>query len=179
MSLSPELLKEIEKLVKRANHGDQNAMAMIEQVRKNAQGGVALAQQSHAAIMQCVMGADGPAGQPNISPDAKQALTSLKNPAVSPDQLLKILCFMPHVADGALLHVACIVLSKLPEPKVAATQAMIPPVAINGEFGFSSGAAGYKYAHHALDHARRIQAVRNAGLPPSMLNSDMGWELDC
>ena len=27
--LSPELLKEIEKLVKRANHGDQNAMAMI------------------------------------------------------------------------------------------------------------------------------------------------------
>jgi hypothetical protein len=154
--------------------------------------------------MQCVMGADGPAGQPNISPDAKQALTSLKNPAVSPDQLLKILCFMPHVADGALLHVACIVLSKLPEPKVGATQAMIPPlppVQASGEFGVMPGEwnghcppmgngvppncipwrgnNGMRYAHHALDHARRIQAVRNAGLPPSMLNADMGWELDC
>jgi hypothetical protein len=170
MPLSQELRKEIEKLVQRANHGDQNAMAMIEQVRKNAQGGVALAQESHQAIMQCVMGADGPAAA--IPADAKQALVALKNPAMSPDMLLKILCFMPHVADGALLHVACIVLSKLPEPKVAAVQSMIPPtpMQVSGEFG---------YARHALDHARRIQAVRNSGLPPSQLNADMGWELDC
>jgi hypothetical protein len=169
-NLSPELLKEIEKLVKRANHGDQNAMAMIEQVRKNAQGGVALAQQSHAAIMQCVMGADPAA--PTIAPDAKQALAAMKNPAITPDRLLQILCFMPHVADGALLHVACIVLSKLPEPKVAVAQTMVPPATVqaSAEFG---------YARHALDHARRIQAVRNAGLPPSQINADMGWELDC
>jgi hypothetical protein len=187
MPLSPELLKEIEKLVKRANHGDQNAMAMIEQVRKNAQGGVALAQQSHAAIMQCVMGADAPAQV--ISADAKQTLQALKNPAISPDRLLQILCFVPHVADGALLHVACVILSKgpmWPSEKVAAVQSMVP-VQAQGEFmasmhgaGLASGAeVSFGYAGHAIGHARLIQAVRNAGLPPSQMNADMGWELDC
>jgi hypothetical protein len=193
--LSPDLIEEIKKLVKRANHGDQNAMAMIEQVRKNAQGGVALAQESHAAIMQCVMGAD--AATPVIPPDAKQALTELKNPGITPDRLLQVLCFVPHVADGMLLHAACVILSKgpiWPAAKVAAVQSMVPPT-VQGEFntgliscinpmfggaGKASGAeVAFGYAGHAIGHARRIQAVRNSGLPPSQMSAEMGWELDC
>jgi hypothetical protein len=181
MPLSAELQEEIAKLVQRANHGDQNAMAMIEQVRKNAQGGVALAQESHKAIMQCVMGADAPTG---LTEEAKQVLGSLKNPAISPDRLLQILCFVPHVADGILVHAACVILSKLPESKVAVVQSMVPPVNASGEFGMGAGLASgaevsFGYAAHALDHARRIQAIRNHRLPPSQMSAGMGWELDC
>jgi hypothetical protein len=214
MALSAELQEEIAKLVQRANHGDQNAMAMIEQVRKNAQGGVALAQESHKAIMQCVMGQEGAAAS-GLTGEAKQVLGALKNPAISPDRLLQILCFVPHVADGILVHAACVILSKLPESKVAVVQSMVPPppVQASGEFGVAPGewdghcppmgngispncipwrgpsmhgaglASGaevsFGYAAHALDHARRIQAIRNRRLPPSQMSAGMGWELDC
>jgi hypothetical protein len=194
MALSAELQEEIAKLVQRANHGDQNAMAMIEQVRKNAQGGVALAQESHKAIMQCVMGQEGAAAS-GLTGEAKQVLGALKNPAISPDRLLQILCFVPHVADGILVHAACVILSKLPESKVAVVQSMVPPpgtlqsmvmppVQASGEFGMGAGLASgaevsFGYAAHALDHARRIQAIRNRRLPPSQMSAGMGWELDC
>jgi hypothetical protein len=183
--LTPELKKEIKKLVERANHGDQNAMAMIEQVRKNASGGVALAQESHQAIMQCVMGEESSKVQ--VSPPAKQALKELRNPALPPERVLQILCFLPRIADGAVLHAACVILSKgpfWPTEKTLAVQSMVPPPAqgafvqgtssdiaqVHGEFGF---------AGHCIGHACRIQAVRNAGLPASKLNASMGWELDC
>jgi hypothetical protein len=196
MPLSPELLKEIEKLVKRANHGDQNAMAMIEQVRKNAEGGVALAQESHQAIMQCVMGYEKKTSL-DIGDDAAQALTALRNPLIPPDELLTILCFLPHALDGILLHAACVILSKgpmWPDDKVAAVQSAVP-VQAQGEFssglmmivnpmfggaGLASGAeVSFGYAGHAIGHARRIKAVRDSGFPPSQINANMGWELDC
>jgi hypothetical protein len=188
MALSPELQKEIQTLVQRANHGDQNAMAMIEQVRKNAQGGVALAQESHKAIMNCVMGYEKKTNL-DIGDDATQALGALKNPAIPPDELLNILCFLPHALDGILLHAACVILSRgpmWPDDKIAVVQSMIPPT-VQGEFqsgfhgaGLASGAeVSFGYAGHVLSHARRIQAVRNSGLPPSQINANMGWELDC
>ena len=199
MPLTPELKQEISKLVKRANHGDQNAMAMIEQVRKNAEGGVALAQESHQAIMQCVMGYEKKTSL-DIGDDVTQALTALRNPLIPPDELLTILCFLPHALDGILLHAACVILSKgpmWPDDKVAAVQSavpvqaqgefgagliscIVPPQGVFGGAGLASGAeVSFGYAGHAIGHARRIKAVRESGLPPSQINANMGWELDC
>lgn len=186
--LTPELKAECKKLVDRARHGDQNAMGMIERITLNAKGGIPLAQASHQEILSYTQGTTA-----QINGEVSSALSALKNPNISPDTLIKILCLIPNLGEGLALHAACVILSKgplWPAPRVAQIQSIIPPPAIQT---FQQGLAApspsvhgeydmgpynpYYGAGSIIGCARRIQGIVG-GSPLCFYNPNMGWELD-
>jgi hypothetical protein len=183
MPLSQDLKDQACKLVDRARHGDQNAMAMIDQIADNARGGLGLAQESHQVILDYI--ASKNPKQATMSADAVSALQQLKNPNISPDTLLKILCFVPNLGEGLALHAACVILSKgplWPTNRVGAVQAVTPPPSVPAlQAGLASATPQvngdpYECAGAIIGSARRIQAVRG-GSPVSFLSPHVGWEI--
>jgi hypothetical protein len=183
MTLSKDLQDAARKLVDRSRHGDQNAMAMIAQIEENSRGGLALAQESHQVILDYIK-SSGP-GKATMSADAAAALSQLKNPGISADTLLKILCFIPNLGEGMALHAACVILSKgplWPTHKVAAVQLAVPPPAVpNFQTGLATATPvvngePYECAGAIIGQARRIQAIRG-GSPVGFFSPNVGWEI--
>lgn len=183
MALSRELQDAARKLVDRSRHGDQNAMAMIAQIEENSRGGLALAQESHQVILDYIQSSGSK--QPSMGAEATGALNQLKDPNISADTLLKILCFIPNLGEGLALHAACVILSKgplWPTNRIAAVQTAVPPPAVpNFQTGLATAAPEvhgdpYESAGAIIGRARRIQAVRN-GSPVSFLSPNIAWEI--
>jgi hypothetical protein len=184
MPLSEDLKDKARKLVDRARHGDQNAMAMIDQISANARGGLAVAQESNQVILDYIA-SKNPTQQASLGADATAALNALKNPSIDTSTLIKILCFIPNVGEGLALHAACVILSKgplWPTNRVATVQTVVPPPAIPAfQTGLATAAPQvhgepYETAGAIIGAARRIQAVRG-GSPVSFLSPNVGWEI--
>ena len=186
-------------LVDRGRCGDQNALALIEEVRKNAHGGIRKAQESLRVILAYM--SENPVKPTTLGTETSMALGALRDPGLDPQNILRILCFLPHSGDTGALEAACVILAGGPPMSVDRVKALdeqvIPPLKPPFHFGLeaagddnlfggdgSHGApppdpvqVGYISAGHCIGLARRIQQVRG-GAPFEMISPELGWELD-
>src|ERR1700761_6258925 len=98
MPLSPELEAKARELVDRADCGDQNAMGLIEQIGRNARGGHAVAQASHAVIVEYARAKPKRRLGP-VSGDTRALLQALRAPNLPPPALLALLCALPSTEE--------------------------------------------------------------------------------
>lgn len=189
--MTPKLRQELVNLVERARHCDQNAMAMIDETRKNAEGGIQRAQESMKVILEIIH--NSPVKSP-MGAETRTALSFLQNPSLDPQSILHILCFIPHSGDLRALEAACVILSS--GPPMSANRVteldkqVVDPYKPAFHFGLEAAGdsdlfaqvsdpvnLGYVCAGHCIGMSRRIQQIRG-GAPFSMLSADIGWELD-
>jgi hypothetical protein len=195
MPLTPALKDEAKKLVDRAGHGDQNALAMIEQIGVNARGGQTLAQESHAVILDYI--ASKPKPEEPLSDETVHSLGALRDPALDPVTLLRILCSLPKEAHKGSLEAACVILAQgamwTPDRIGTINQCVIPPCRPVFQQGLENAgdtdaigklakpldvtSRGVLVAGNCLGVARRLQGVQQ-GVPLSFLSAEMGWELE-
>jgi hypothetical protein len=186
----------LRELVDRARHTDQNAIGMIEEVRRNAEGGVKRAKESLNYILwygQQTAGDDVDVGAEPFDERTRKALSLLKLPNLSPQEILHILCFIPHAGDGRALEAACVILSGGPPmsaPRVAELDSqVIPPYKPAFHFGLSESGSdkllgdctdpriiAYICAGHCIGMTRKLQQVRG-GAPFAMVSPEVGFEL--
>ena len=193
MPLSPELEAKARELVDRADCGDQNAMGLIEQIGRNARGGHAVAQASHAVIVEYARAKPKRRLGP-VSGDTRALLQALRAPNLPPPALLALLCALPSTEEEGGPEAACVLLAAGPvvsAPAIRAVQACLPPECHEAfEYGLANSGdpqamragkerlpPGPLCAGECLGHARRLQAIRQ-GAPLGFLSADMGWELD-
>lgn len=198
--MNKHTVEKLHGLVDRGRCGDQNALATIEEVRKNAHGGMRKAQESLRVILAYM--SENPVKPTTLGTETSMALGALRDPGLDPQNILRILCFLPHSGDTGALEAACVILAGGPPMSVDRVKALdeqvIPPLKPPFHFGLeaagddnlfgggdgSHGApphdpvqVGYISAGHCIGLARRIQQVRG-GAPFEMISPELGWELD-
>jgi hypothetical protein len=194
--MNRDLVQKLHDLVDRGRHGDQNALGMIEEVRKNAHGGLQRAKESWKVLMAYMQA--NPVRSATVGAQTGAALSALREPGLDPQTILRILCFLPHSGDPGALEAACVILSSGPPMSTDRVRALdeqvIPPLKPPFHFGLEEAGndgifggegqpgpdpvhVGYICAGHCLGIARRIQQVKG-GAPFEMLSPEVGWELD-
>jgi hypothetical protein len=181
-------------LAERSRYGDQNAMGMIEQIRKNAEGGSDVARNSYAIILQYIQ--EHPAEGAQVGAETAQALGVLKDPDIDPPTLLRALCFLPQCGDPGAIEGAICILSFGPAintARIAEVSKVVPPTSLpTFKYGLANAAdqkalapvqaqvngpdMGYLCAGHAMGTARRIQLARMPASKPAVLGADIGCE---
>jgi hypothetical protein len=200
VSLSKDLARKARELVDRGRHGDQNALALLENMGSNARAGLPAAQEPYKVVLEYAR-KTSPADMgafpsvPDVPDRVLQGMSCLRDPNCPPPVVLRTLCdLLPYAQTGAV-ECACVLLCDcrpVDEKLIAAVQQCLSgqsrPSFQEGIARAGSGdelrktiSAGAEpaavLAGHALGVARRWQAVK-MGAPLSFLSEDVSWELE-
>ncbi len=190
-----DIVQEAEDISFRARKGDQNAMAQIEQVGKNARAGQDRAKKVYALISQYIH--EHPL-EGSLSPETQNVLASLSHPDVDPTGILHCLCFLPQSGDPGAIEAACVLLANGPNvnaARLAEIRACVEPALLQAfDHGLANAGDAEKVqgakasmngepnqtgalcAGNCLGIARKIQLFRS-GKSATVMGADIGLEL--
>ncbi len=184
-------------LVQRARAGEQNAMAILDMVGRNAKHGDPKAVSAHALILEYIRKKPIKHGG-TIGSEVAKTLGVLRhnNPI---EHTVDALTKLPSYADEDAINAACVLLANgapLNKSKVKTVDSFF-----QGQnqavfrFGYSFSSEGDKLgsaikqldgkgmgvlcAGHCIGTARKIQLARLSNVPVSVLGSDIAWEIGC
>lgn len=185
-------------MVERARAGDQNAMAILQMVGKNARAGQPKARAAFGAVESYIK--ENPAPLTNW-PEAAEVIGVLKDYSNEDDALFEALLALPSLEDESLVQTACVVLSHGPpwsRKRIHAIDSMMEPGSDpqrlfrfgveNAGDGQKLGPAiratpselsGFLCAGHCIGLARKLQLARREDTPPTVLCKELEWELGC
>jgi hypothetical protein len=193
MSIESQQREGAKDLVERARLGDQNAMAILEEMGKNARNGNAKARSAYSIVMEYIR--RNPV-ETVIGVEESNVLGVLKDPANPIDQLLSALTKIPALGSQNLINVACVILADTTpwnDQNCATADKCLngaPQSLFRYGFTFSNRGAsiqqvvdtmpeavGFLCAGHCIGTARKIQMIRHRNAPLVILSPDIGWEL--
>jgi hypothetical protein len=192
--VTPELKAKAKELVDRGRHGDQNALALLEEMGKNARAGLPAAQEPYRIVLEYAQGTTSEKG-PALPDEILNRMTCLRDPSCPPHVVRDILCSLVPYAGSGAIECACVIICdcRAVDPAfVAAIQDTFPPQ-LRGSFQEGLTKAGESFeirkaldagadtgavvAGNAIGIARRWQGVRR-GAPLAFLSPNIGWELE-
>lgn len=182
-------------LVQRARAFDQNAIGMIDSIRKNAQLGQETAKSAFSAIAKYIQ--DHPV-QADMGAEVKTVLGRIKHPNNSDVVKLGSLGSLPSLGDVDAIHVACILLTQGPamsNGRITRMHEIYPTQSAKDVFEFgldncgseaeigefrdelSESLEGVLCAGYCVGIARRLQLVALGKMPAGSLSRGIAWEL--
>jgi hypothetical protein len=182
-------------LVQRARLFDQNAIGMIDSIRKNANMGNERAKSAFAAIAQYIRA--NPA-KTSMGADVQTALGRIKHPGNSDEVILGSLGSLPGLGELDAVRVACILLSRGPalsRGRITRMHAVYPTQMAKDIFELGldncteeSAIAAFKHdlseslegvlcAGYCVGVGRSIQLAAMGKIPVTHLSRGIAWEL--
>jgi hypothetical protein len=187
-------------LVLRARHGDQNAMAILDQVGKNARAGSLTAINAYQYILDFIQKNPGNSG---IGSEAAKPLGIVKAAGSNePATVLSALCSLPEYGNPEVISTAVIFLANAclwNKQRVSVVDSVFagdpashqlwrsgylfsgnkPQLdAACRQIGDKKG-VGIICAGHCIGSARKLQLARLPNVPLSVLGPNVGFELGC